>query len=92
MESELSMNISSDILIFCCCLELGWGIVDCDKLGHLAYTPGQAAYNKVVGEFGQQIVSADGSINRQALGAIVFSDKSKLSALNNIVWPEIARF
>jgi len=71
--------------------KLGWGIVDCDKLGHMAYTPGQAAYNKVVGEFGQQIVSADGSINRQALGAIVFSDKSKLSALNNIVWPEIAR-
>ena len=70
---------------------MGWGVVDCDKLGHLAYSPGQDAYNKVVQEFGQQILAEDGTINRQALGGIVFSDKSKLTALNNIVWPEIAK-
>lgn len=70
---------------------LGWGVVDCDKLGHRAYTPGQPAYNSLVKEFGQQIVSADGTVNRKVLGGIVFSDKEKLNQLNSIVWPEIQR-
>jgi len=70
---------------------LGWGVVDCDKLGHLAYTPGQAAYNKIVEEFGGVVVAADGNIDRRALGGIVFSDASKLKRLNEIVWPEISR-
>ena len=32
--------------------ELGWGVVDRDKMGHLAYSPGQEGYAKVVKEFG----------------------------------------
>ena len=52
---------------------------------------GQEAYKKVVQEFGQGIVASDGTIDRRALGGIVFSDKSKLSKLNSIVWPEISR-
>ena len=70
---------------------LGWGVVDCDKLGHKAYTPGQPAYNRLVQEFGQQILSEDGTVNRRVLGGIVFSDKEKLNLLNSIVWPEIQR-
>ena len=70
---------------------MGWGVVDCDKLGHLAYSPGQPAHSRLVTEFGQEILAADGSIDRRALGSIVFTDKTKLTALNNIVWPEIAR-
>ena len=37
------------------------------------------------------IVSKDGVIDRRALGAIVFSDKSKMEQLTSIVWPEIWR-
>ena len=37
------------------------------------------------------IVSKDGVIDRKALGAIVFADKSKLEQLTDIVWPEIWR-
>jgi len=70
---------------------LGWGCVDCDKMGHLAYSPGQEAHAKVVKEFGQGVLASDGNIDRRALGAIVFSDKERLTALNNIVWPEISR-
>ena len=70
---------------------LGWGVVDCDKLGHRAYTPGQLAYNSLVKEFGPEIVAADGTVNRRVLGGIVFSDKNKLNLLNSIVWPEIQR-
>lgn len=70
---------------------LGWGVVDCDRLGHLAYSPGQVAYKKIVEEFGDVVVAGDGNIDRKALGGIVFSDASKLERLNQIVWPEIAR-
>jgi len=70
---------------------LGWGVVDCDKLGHQAYTPGQVAYSKIVEEFGAGVVAGDGSIDRRALGGIVFSEAAKLRRLNQIVWPEIAR-
>jgi len=70
---------------------LGFGVIDCDKLGHQAYMPGEQAYNNIVREFGNQVVSEDGSINRKILGSIVFSDKNKLLQLNSIVWPEISR-
>jgi phosphopantetheine adenylyltransferase/dephospho-CoA kinase len=70
---------------------LGWGVVDCDKLGHQAYTPGEVAYNKIVEEFGEKVVAEDGSIDRRALGGIVFSEKGSLEKLNQIVWPEISR-
>ena len=69
----------------------GWGVVDCDKLGHLAYSPGQPAHAKVVQEFGQGVLAEDGTIDRRALGSIVFGDQARLAALNSIVWPEISR-
>ena len=43
---------------------LSWGVVDCDKLGHAAYTPGTVAYKAIVEEWGQAVVAEDGSINR----------------------------
>ena len=69
----------------------GWGVVDCDKLGHLAYSPGQPAHARVVQEFGQGVLAEDGTIDRRALGSIVFGDQARLAALNSIVWPEISR-
>ena len=43
---------------------LSWGVVDCDKLGHVAYTPGKVAYKAIVEEWGHAVVAEDGSINR----------------------------
>ncbi|XP_033639495.1 bifunctional coenzyme A synthase-like [Asterias rubens] len=69
---------------------LGAAVIDCDKLGHKAYLPGTQGFRRVVTEFGQDVVGSDGSINRRALGAKVFKDRSRLDRLNQIVWPEIA--
>ena len=44
--------------------DLNWGVVDCDKLGHAAYTPGTVAFKAIVEEWGQAVVAEDGSINR----------------------------
>ncbi|XP_047486498.1 bifunctional coenzyme A synthase-like [Penaeus chinensis] len=71
--------------------KLGAGIVDCDKLGHEAYKKGTDCYNKLIQEFGKDIVASDGEINRRALGPKVFNNKDALEKLNSIVWPEIAR-
>lgn len=70
---------------------LGAGTVDCDKLGHQAYAKGTVGYDKVVGTFGSGILNSEGEVNRRALGAIVFSDETKMQTLNEIVWPEIAK-
>ncbi|XP_064613694.1 bifunctional coenzyme A synthase-like isoform X2 [Liolophura sinensis] len=70
--------------------KLGAAIIDCDKLGHQVYRKGTECFQRLVSEFGTEIVGEDGEVHRRALGAIVFSDKNKLSKLNEIVWPEIA--
>ena len=70
---------------------LGASAINCDLLGHQAYLPGKPAYERLIKEFGEGILNEDETINRRALGSIVFNDKSKLKLLNEIVWPEIAR-
>ncbi|XP_052895134.1 bifunctional coenzyme A synthase [Anopheles moucheti] len=69
----------------------GAGIIDCDKIGHELYEPGEECYQQVVTTFGQEILHPDGTINRKALGAIVFADQSKLDQLNEIMWKAIAK-
>lgn len=70
---------------------LGFGYINYDLLGHKTYartdTP---AYKEIVEFFGDSILDESTmSIDRSRLGRIVFSDKSKLNKLNEIVWPRI---
>lgn len=65
---------------------------DADKVAHSVYEPGNAARSDLVEAFGETIVNDDdGSINRPALGSIVFSDSSKMKRLESIVWPHTQR-
>ncbi|MDO8535515.1 MAG: dephospho-CoA kinase [Candidatus Omnitrophota bacterium] len=68
---------------------LGAKIIDADKLGHTALKKGSAAYKRIVAAFGKDILNRDLSINRRALGGIVFSDRKSLAKLNKIVHPGI---
>ena len=65
--------------------KLGCGLINCDKLGHEAYLPGTQAHGEIVREFGEGVLGEGGLVNRKALGALVFKDKSKLEMLNKIV-------
>lgn len=67
----------------------GAAVIDADRLAHQAIAPGGPAYQAVVDRFGTQILSPDGSIDRKALGAIVFSEPSKLAQLEAIVHPAV---
>lgn len=65
----------------------GWPVVDADALAHAALSPGETSYNDVVSIFGPNILNDDRSINRKALGAIVFTDKEKLEKLEQAIHP-----
>ena len=68
---------------------LGAAVISCDQLGHQTYTPGKKAYKEIIETFGSGILTEEQTINRKALGSIVFADKTKLALLNGIVWPVI---
>lgn len=69
-------------------------VIDADKVGHGVYDSQESdCYKGLVRHFGPGIVNdspGDGSINRKALGSIVFSDPEEMKQLQAIVWPAIA--
>ena len=68
----------------------GYPVIDADKLGHKILESGNPGYGKVIEKFGKGILNKDKTVNRLILGGIVFSDPSKLKALNEISHPIIA--
>ena len=67
--------------------------IDADKLAHCVYEPGSQSLQEIVAEFGNDILLDSGGdkaeIDRQKLGAIVFSDPNAMSKLEKIVWPHV---
>ena len=70
---------------------LGAKVIDADKLAHKSFKKNSAAYKKIIATLGRSILSADGSINRKALGRIVFNNKKRLAELNSIIHPGVIR-
>ncbi len=69
----------------------GAAVIDADKLGHQAYTPGTDAFEKVIETFGEELRAENGEIDRKVLGGKVFGKPEALKQLTDIVWPEIRR-
>lgn len=59
-------------------------VLDCDKIAHSNMEPEGVAYNEIIKAFGNTIVNGDNTINRKALGSIVFNNSEKLALLNKI--------
>jgi dephospho-CoA kinase len=68
---------------------LGARVIDADLLAREVVMPGQPAYAKIVEEFGPQVVQEDGSLDRKALGALVFADAARRRRLEEITHPAI---
>ena len=64
-------------------------LVDADVLAREVLEPGTPGLAEVERVFGRSVIAADGSLNRAALGAIIFSDVEKREALNAITHPAI---
>lgn len=64
-------------------------VLDADVIAHELLEPGQDAYNEVVREFGEGVLTRGGTVDRQKLGTIVFGDAQKRARLNQIMHPRI---
>jgi dephospho-CoA kinase len=70
-------------------VELGAVLVDADVLAREVLEPGTPGLTEVERVFGSSVISEDGSLNRPALGAIIFADADKRERLNGITHPAI---
>jgi dephospho-CoA kinase len=69
--------------------EAGAATIDADALARQAVAPGTAGFRAVVARFGAAIVLPDGSLDRAALGRLVFADQHARRALEAIVHPAV---
>jgi dephospho-CoA kinase len=68
---------------------LGIVVVDADIVAREVVQPGQRALADIVQHFGQDVLAADGSLDRRKLREIVFTDVSQRQALEAITHPAI---
>ena len=66
-------------------------VIDADVLAREAVAPGSEGLDRVVAEFGPDVLAADGSLDRAELARIVFADADRLATLNAIVHPYVRR-
>ncbi|MDD9938725.1 MAG: dephospho-CoA kinase [Myxococcales bacterium] len=69
----------------------GVGLVDADQLAREVVQPGTDGLAEVVATFGEQVLAADGSLDREKLAARVFDDDEAREKLQAITHPRIGR-
>ena len=69
--------------------ELGALVVDADRISREVVEPGTDGLRAVVEEFGDDVLDADGALDRPRLGQLVFGDDARRQALNGILHPRI---
>lgn len=69
--------------------ERGALIIDSDLLAREVVEPGTPGLAAIVERFGASVLASDGTLNRQALGALVFADERARADLNGIVHPAV---
>lgn len=69
--------------------EQGAVVIDADLLAREVVAPGTPGLAAIVEEFGPEVLTADGELDRPAVGAIVFADEEKRRALEAIIHPRV---
>jgi dephospho-CoA kinase len=70
--------------------DAGLRVIDADELAKRAVEPGRPALAEIRSAFGPEVLRADGTLDRVALGAMVFRDARARGVLNAIVHPRVA--
>ncbi|MHB8092807.1 MAG: dephospho-CoA kinase [Syntrophales bacterium] len=70
-------------------VEKGALLIDLDELAHEVEAPEGEVWEKIVHHFGEGVLSAERTIDRKKLGAIVFANPSQLLLLNELVHPAV---
>ncbi len=68
----------------------GLPVIDADTLAREVVLPGSAAAQEIRDAFGGGVFEHDGTLDRKAMAALVFSDPAKRARLNAITHPKIA--
>src|SRR6516164_5735034 len=71
--------------------ELGFAVLEADRIAHQVIEPGQPAYGEVIAAFGEEILDGDKRVDRSRLAEIVFADREKLNQLNAIIHPRVEK-
>lgn len=69
--------------------QVGIPLVDADIAARKVVEPGTEGLKEIVAYFGEEILLADGTLNRAKLGEIIFKDKEKREKLNEITHPRV---
>ncbi len=69
--------------------ELGVPIIDLDVISHQLTATKQPLLSIIATTFGKQLITADGSLDRDALRRMIFSDNDARAQLNAILHPAI---
>ena len=69
--------------------ELGASIIDADAISHELTAPGGEALPGIREAFGRLVFFPDGTLNREVLGALVFSNEAERETLNKVTHPLI---
>jgi dephospho-CoA kinase len=69
--------------------EHGAAVIDADAVAREVTAPGEPALEAVIARFGEAYRRADGTLDRAALGRLVFADPSALGDLEAIVHPAV---
>jgi dephospho-CoA kinase len=69
--------------------KLGAPVIDTDRIARDIVDPGRPALADIVEEFGEDVLLADGSLDRRALRERVFSDEARRQRLEAITHPRI---
>jgi dephospho-CoA kinase len=86
----LTGNIATGKSTVCQILQqLGARVVDADLVAHAVLQRGTPAWRALVEQFGYDILNYDGTVNRRALGSVVFRDPAKLRILERITHPAV---
>ena len=71
--------------------QCGAVVIDADALAREVVQPDKLAWRDVVRTFSKKVLNPDRTINRQALGSIVFRYPAKRRRLERIIHPRVAR-
>lgn len=67
----------------------GFFVIDCDRIAREVVRKGEPCLDKLKQLFGDSVITADGELDRRAMGNIVFTDTVKLKLLNDTIYPYI---
>lgn len=77
-------STASSILI-----EMGYLVIDADKIARQVVEVGKPAYEEIVKVFGKGILDDENNIDRKKLASLIFKDSAMRKKLNAIVHPHI---